>query len=178
MTRYPAFDAPPHLTVKSPKEWSAREAREYFSWLTQNAERRASIPLSFFSLDASADPEVLLHAVQDRLEESMKHGRFLSGSLEGSALSPEGHSVAADIGLLIACLLIRDSNSRIHWEILRRPRSERSFNLPVLQGCGEMHLDPIVGSISEAGESRICSRSSCCLRSWCKRGEPDFNKVM
>jgi hypothetical protein len=54
-----------------------------------------------------------------------------------------GSSLAIDVGLLMAELL-QEEMPWLDWEIVTRPRSEVSFNLPVLAGFKAMRFDPML----------------------------------
>jgi hypothetical protein len=66
-------------------------------------------------------------------------------------LTAPGLSMAVDMGLLVADLIIDSSNGAVTWILLKSPRSDLSYNLPVLRGRSpRMILDPIRGSITES----------------------------
>jgi hypothetical protein len=63
----------------------------------------------------------------------------------------QGLSIAADMGLLLAQLLIRASEGKIRWVLLREPEDALSLNAPVLFGTvPRLYLDPLRGMITEA----------------------------
>jgi hypothetical protein len=78
------------------------------------------------------------------------------------ALTNEGYSLAADAGLLLADLL--QSATDVTWQIVRRPKSDASYNLPVLAGFSNgLTLDPIGGSI---GAARGLIKQICDAGEW------------
>jgi hypothetical protein len=64
-------------------------------------------------------------------------------------LTNQGYALAADIGLLIARFLFEEVGASIRWEILRKPRTDISFNLPVITGF-YTHFGPVGGMIAES----------------------------
>jgi hypothetical protein len=66
-------------------------------------------------------------------------------------LTNAGYALAADMGLLTAELLQdKCAGGSLEWKVMRRPKSDASFNFPVLVGRGKLTLDPIRVSCSEA----------------------------
>jgi hypothetical protein len=148
--KYPVFSPPISLAAKAPKEWSSAEAKEYFRWFEEVASERREGLLTYLGLERDLSPEALLSKAQAKFEALLRQGQFRSHDLAQGALTNEGYAIAADLGLLVAQLLIENSQGKISWEILKKPRGEQSFNLPVLRGFGLLHLDPVGGSIGDA----------------------------
>lgn len=46
------------------------------------------------------------------------------------------------MGLLTAEFLVERGAGKVRWSVMRRPRSDMSYNLPVLEGFGKLTLDP------------------------------------
>jgi len=61
-----------------------------------------------------------------------------------------GYSLAADIGLLTARQVCSAVGEKVRWEIVKRPRSDVSYNLPVLKGFGRDSYDPVGVSVADA----------------------------
>jgi hypothetical protein len=65
-------------------------------------------------------------------------------------LSGRGYALAADAGLAVARELTC-RHGTIRWQVVRRPKRDISYNLPVLVGFRHnLSLDPVGGSIAEA----------------------------
>jgi hypothetical protein len=61
---------------------------------------------------------------------------------------------------LTAKLLLRASAGRLRWEVVRKPKSDISYNLPVLAGfSNNLTLDPVGGSVAEATAVLVGRRS-------------------
>jgi hypothetical protein len=56
-------------------------------------------------------------------------------------LSNESFSIAADVGIYLGEVL-RKQRPALRWALCTRPKSDISYNLPVLEG-GKMPVDPI-----------------------------------
>jgi hypothetical protein len=52
--------------------------------------------------------------------------------------------------LLVAKLLLEKCGNQIDWKTIRKPKSDLSYNLPVLEGFKNTYLDPVGGSTAEA----------------------------
>jgi hypothetical protein len=65
-------------------------------------------------------------------------------------LSDAGYALGGDVGLLVAKLLTH-SHPALRWQVLRAPKSDLSYNLPVLVGFVDKQiLEPVGGGIGEA----------------------------
>ncbi len=151
--QYPLFIPPEQLTAKPHREWSKRESQLYFDWLMSAASDRVSSLLRYLALgsdETSLDRGVLI-AVGDGVSRLLVTDDF--SHQEGDSprtLTNHGYAMAADTGLLVAQLLQQARGSLIQWKILRSPKSDMSYNLPVLTGFGKLVLDPVGGSVAEA----------------------------
>lgn len=152
LTNYPLFAPPGALASKSHREWTVREAKQYFEWLLAHIDERATWLLSLIGIRDSEErePRQLLLDASQRVctlladpECSQQHA--------GSApvLTNVGYSLAADLGLLTAKQIQRASNFSFKWEIVRKPTRDVSYNLPVLR-IGLDTYDPVGVSISDA----------------------------
>jgi len=63
-------------------------------------------------------------------------------------LTNAGYSLAADAGLLFARALLRH-HPGVRWDIVRKPKRDMAFQLPVLVGLGPVYLDAVGGSIAD-----------------------------
>ncbi|QQR72271.1 MAG: hypothetical protein IPJ17_12135 [Holophagales bacterium] len=146
MSDYPKFVPPENLATKTPREWSKTEADEYASWLGSEAGARTANLLRFFGVAPELAPTVLLEVLGKRVAEALRTEAFS----QGEQLTIAGYALAADMGLLVAELLLRECGDRIHWQVVRRPKSDLDYNQPVLAGFGPMTLNPVRGSIAES----------------------------
>lgn len=146
---YPLFIPPPHLSEKAPREWTAREASEYLSWLVSAIEPRTNHLLERFDERIEGNPESLLERLGWKASGILRRPGFNYSSGGSRRLTDAGYALAADLGLLIARLLCEHTDG-VEWAVKRKPRRDASYNLPVLRGFGSMDLDPVGGSIAEA----------------------------
>ena len=147
--KYPLFVPPPTLASKDRKVWSAAEAKAYLTWLVNVAPSRVDYLLRFLNIAGLPLNGALLDIAQARLESSLSEGEFYRSECERRRLTDAGYAIAADMGLLVAAIVIASSD-KIAWETLRKPKSDASFNLPILKGFenDSVHFDPIHGSIA------------------------------
>lgn len=140
---YPLFLPPAALATKGAKQWSADEARQYFSWFQTIWENRVEAFLAHVSLESGPyESRNLLEAADKMVLRELMDGEFVTHQGVARSLTNAGRALAADFGLLFARSLISNSK-QIHWEMVTSPRTDVSFNLPVLMGFGRVHLDPI-----------------------------------
>ncbi len=151
MPQYPPFIPPGELGEGNRREWSAKQAKEYFEWLTDQVIPRTDTLLAYFGEDYAQEPEELLNRL------GRKVGVALRGELQFSTrdgdrpkLTDRGYALAADLGLLIARLVIERGPQGLHWVVLRKPKSDISYNLPILEGVGAVTFEPVGAAIAEA----------------------------
>lgn len=176
MSAYPLFIFPVELAEKTPKEWSVQEAKSFFNWLLSVHPQRIDGLLQFFNETLTDSPEGDLvklgeHVAQviqtpefsrqpsdipERVfdfsppvsrETISEYFRYLSS--RDPQLTNAGYALAVDMGLLVAQFLLDTCGDRVKWSIVRRPKSDVSYHLPVLVGFGKLKFDPILISTSQ-----------------------------
>jgi hypothetical protein len=148
---YPLFAPPEHLAMTAVEDWSRHQADEYMAWMTGCLDQRVRHLLRHLRIFAGERPELLLQQVGVELESELRQSRFREAHQGEASLSAEGYALAADAGLLVANQLMAAAHGRIHWEVLRKPKSAQSFNLPVLVGFDSgIAFDPVAASIAQA----------------------------
>jgi len=71
--------------------------------------------------------------------------------LDKKELTAPGLSMAHDMGLLVAELIIESAEGAVKWTLFKKTRRALEYNLPVLIGRPpKMILDPVGGSLTEA----------------------------
>jgi hypothetical protein len=146
---YSIFSPPVTLAAKPPKDWSKLEAEAYFDWFLSVLDSRVRNLLNFLDLDDSQEDSMLLSKAQEKCEQLLTTEQFTSTLPTGRKLTNQGYALSADLGLLVARLLIRRGQGKVAWAILKKPKTDQSYNLPVLTGFGVAHLDPVAGSIGD-----------------------------
>ena len=150
MNEYPLFVPPQPLCTKKPSEWTEAEAEDYYQWLLNNLDYRVGSLLAFFDEDSSQISEQLLVRVSDKVANILKSELFSQRVNSDFQLTSIGYALSADIGLLLAKLLLQECSPSIHWAICREPKTDVSYNCPVLSGFGKLSLDPIQVSITQS----------------------------
>lgn len=146
MRDYPLFVPPPELAVKTPREWTKDEAASYSVWLQSHARERVDGLLRFFGIERGAPSAVLLRELGKRVTEALRSEQFSRGGI----LTTAGLALSADMGLLLAELLLKDCDRGLQWETVQKPRSDADFHQPILSGFGSLSFNPIGGSVAEA----------------------------
>ncbi len=148
---YPLFVPPEHLAVKGRTNWSAKEAREYKEWLLSVLDERVDALMEALEELERSNPVEHLEALGLKAAAHLADVPFSEESPTWRQLTNRGYALAGDIGLLVARYLLRDAPKKLRWEVLRKPKSELAYNLPVLEGfSSNNYMDPIGGSIAEA----------------------------
>ncbi|QDU13744.1 hypothetical protein CA11_15300 [Gimesia maris] len=152
MKEYPLFVPPLELCQKNARDWTLQEARQYRDWLLASIDERVSFLLKFLNVPETKnqDVEEIMSAAGKKAAQYLQQKEFSECDTEKKKLTDRGYALAADMGLLLAKLLLKESRHKIRWSVLRRPKSEISYNLPVLEGFKLNPLEPIGGSIAEA----------------------------
>jgi hypothetical protein len=145
---YPLFIPPAPLFEKSHFDWTLKEARAYLEWFLGQVEPRTAALLQYLDERDDSDRAALLDRVGKKVAAVVMREPFNAPAGGRPHLTNSGYALGADAGLLLARSLLQSSPA-VRWEILRKPKREMSFHLPVLVGMGPIHLDPIAGSIAE-----------------------------
>lgn len=161
---YPLFIPPAPLHPKDRREWSPKEAQAYYDWLLSILKERTDSLLTYFG-EQLGEPEETLMRMGEKVAAALRTQEFFEHSEGepillkqkhvvvtegGPTLTNRGYALAADMGLLVARLLLEACGSKLRWEILKKPKREFSFNLPVLVGFDKLFLEPVGGCITEA----------------------------
>ena len=147
---YSLFSPPGELAAKSPTDWTDAEASRYLLWLVNSIDGRVANLLQFVGEPEITDCRALLRKVGDKVVWVVQKPGFATTEQDNARLTEAGLSFAADLGLLVGRCLVR-VNPEIHWEVLRRPKTDASYNQPVLRGFGTRYLEPVRGSAAELG---------------------------
>ncbi len=148
---YPLFIPPLHLAKKNRRDWSKNEAEEYKDWMLGVSTQRAETLYKWLNTPPGQfSPEQHLRELGTKVANLLKSGPFSVRTSGSSSLSKYGYAIAADMGLVVAEYLFTVRPSDLEWKVVRRPRSDMSYNLPVIVGFGSVYLDPVGGSVAEA----------------------------
>lgn len=147
---YPLFVPPDRLTSKGRENWSATEAAEYRDWFLGVLETRVGELTKKLEEPCGNSPSDHLRALGEKAVLLLKKAPFSEESPTGRRLTNKGYALAADMGLLVAKYLLLQLPDKLRWETIRKPKSELSYNLPVLKGFSFNYLDPVGGSTAEA----------------------------
>lgn len=149
LLRYPPL-APPDDLARVPRErWSSEQAGAYADWLHSVADARIAGLLGYFGEEDRGINEDLVQDLGDHLKLTLPQRQFSAPSPHGPELTDQGYGIAADMGLLGARWL-QTQYPHLRWSIVRKPKSDISYNLPVLTGFGKVPLDPVLVSINQA----------------------------
>jgi hypothetical protein len=142
---YQPFIPPGELAEKTPLEWSRSEAQTYAKWLHSCRHDRVNALITYFGMKATASPLALVGPLGDRTATALFHEPFS----KAGEMTNLGRALAADMGLLLATAL-QCEHPELAWDIVRKPKSDVSYNQPVLVGFGTVAFDPIQVSMTQA----------------------------
>ena len=142
---YPLFVPPDGLSEGVPWEWSPDQATAYAEWLQGSLRRRTEALLEYYSIDPKAEPARVFGRLVGHATASLVTEPFSVGA----KLTDSGYALAADVGLLMARALL-EQHPHLEWTVVRRPKSDASYNQPVLQGFGHVHFDPVGVAVAQA----------------------------
>jgi hypothetical protein len=160
---YPLFTPPEDLAEKPRAEWTMAEARRYYDWLMSVLPERVATVTKVLRLDPRESPDDVLLAAgeqmarilpmagvstEGRIERSVLRGHEVETD-SGPLVTVVGYALAADLGLLMATMLVAACPD-LRWEIVTRPKSDADYHLPTLQPFGPVHMDPIAVSVGVA----------------------------
>jgi hypothetical protein len=148
---YPLFSPPNELASKDKKLWTMAESRAYLEWLKSVVDQRANSFLAYLNCVNLPLIEQSLDLIDARFCDALSEPQFRNES--GSAplkLSNYGYAIAADWGLTLSSTIIKASGDTTYWETLRSPKSDASYNLPVLMRGAEIPMEPIGVGIARA----------------------------
>lgn len=148
--KYPLFIPPAHLSIKGRANWNAKEATEYREWLLGVIDKRTEELIKKLEEPSAGTPSEHLMALGRKVTPILFDIPFSEITPSGRRLTNNGYALAADMGLMVAKYLLQKLPDKLRWETIRKPKSELSYNLPVLKGFSLNYLEPIGGSISEA----------------------------
>lgn len=158
---YPLFAPPADLAEKA--EWTMADARRYFDWLMSVLPERVATVTSVLGLDPKGTPDDVLLAAGEQMARLLPmpgistEGRIERSVLRGHEVETEtgplvtvvGYALAADLGLLMATMLLAACPD-LRWEIITRPKSDIDYHLPALLPFGPVHMDPTRVSVNIA----------------------------
>lgn len=150
MADYKLFIPPEHLSKKGRENWNKKEAEEYKEWLISVIDDRISDLLNYFNEQENTNIQEFLTQLGKKVSNKLKDSDFSEDIGNRKKLTNKGYALAADMGLLIAKWLLRDYGDKLTWTIIRKPKSEMSYNLPVLEIKGFDYYEPVGVSIADA----------------------------
>ena len=143
MKDYPLFIPPEQVHSIPQKNWNASQAELYFEWFMSVKDDRVNYLLTALNEVYSNDPESDLKRIGSKVYDELFKAPFSERENGTIKITNCGLAMAADVGILLANVLMFN-NSHIKWEILKKPKSDLSYRLPVLTGfVGLDYIEPI-----------------------------------
>jgi len=162
LRRFPGYaicSPPAQLADRTPRDWKPREARDYFDWFVEVVPKRCT-ELKEVAADIANEldysPQSLRslgHWFSSAITARKKSGEEVNRELAGLSeraremgvddwtVSGESFSLCVDVGIYLG-EVFKKQHSHLDWSLCTRPKSDVSYNQPVLEG-GRMKLDPI-----------------------------------
>ena len=131
---YPLFIPPEKFFDKKNFDWSIKEAIEYFKWFMSIKEQRLEDFLDFLAVDRYD-----VGALGDKMFDLFSESEFSAVTEDEELdLTSAGFALAADVSLFISDYILWKYNGKVHWEIVKKPKSAISYHLPALFGFCKM----------------------------------------
>ena len=144
---YPLFIPPEKFFDTKNFDWSLNESKEYFKWFISIKDKRLDEYLEFLSIE-KYDVDALGDKMFDLLFDKEFSALAEDGKLD---LTNAGFALAADTSLFISDCILWKYDGKVHWDIVRKPKSAISYHLPALFGFSKMpYIECMRGSISNA----------------------------
>lgn len=136
--RYEPFAEPGPLPADR-FTWSLAQAKVYAAWVEASVEKRAAYVIELLGVNARLEATSQLEVAQERAQAFLEGPDFSRWEFEQATppiqrkiLTSGGESLAMDLGFLLAKLLLRDLPGVFQWTIVRKPRRDINYSLPVL----------------------------------------------
>ncbi len=146
---YPPFGAPEELAQVGRERWSPKQAEAYAEWFHSVKNARIDFLLKYVGEAGRTIDEKLIQDLGEHFKRTLPEPQFSGPSLHGPVLTDRGYGMAADAGL-VGARFLQTRYPHLQWTVVRKPRSDISYNLPVLTGFGTVPLDPVLISINQA----------------------------
>ncbi len=140
---YREFIPPEELATKDVKSWSKYEAKKYFEWFLKEKENRILLFKTFING---------ANEFEDLLKETfllfLQNG-FIVGKKGDCVLTNLGYALAADFGIYLGEIII-NKREDLNWKLVKVPKSDPCYNLPVISGYTSKpdYFDPVGISIT------------------------------
>jgi len=148
-SEYPLLVPPVELATKDRRDWSLKEATAFLTWLRGEIPGRVAFFLRFIGCDGMVPTRAHLVEIDLAFRHVLTAPLFVRSDASPPRLSDAGYAVAADWGLLLATLVLSEAGVNASWEVLRKPKRDASYNLPVLVAPASMPIDPIAVGVAE-----------------------------
>lgn len=133
---YPLFIPPPEVHSKKPREWTSDEAKLYFDWFMSVKDDRVEYLTTVFDEAFTGNIEADLKKIGQKVYETLKKEPFSSEESTGKTITNMGLAIATDMALLVSRIII-SKHPKIKWGIVKKPKSDISYQLPALFEFGK-----------------------------------------
>ena len=139
---YPKLMMPIELASKKCRDMSKKDALAHFKWRMSEKEIRVAGLLSYFEEKLTGNSEDDFERIGLKINDEIKKEEFSFIENEVMKLTNLGYTIGYDAGLLMAQLLIADTNGKVSWALAKLAPRDIDFNRPVLIGFGMVTSDP------------------------------------
>jgi hypothetical protein len=152
MKDYALFIPPAEVATTKARLWNSKQAQLYFNWFLSTKDDR--VEYLFTSLDESLTKNLEEDIVRigDKVTNLLFESPFSENEKDKVNLTNQGFALVADLSLLISKLIIT-KHPQLTWKIVKRPKSDISYNLPA------MFDFPIYGHIELMGGAIMSAKA-------------------
>ncbi len=150
MKDYPLFLLPEGVPISHSRDWTAGQAKIYFDWFLSVKDDRLNYMLTAIDEELTKNDENDLKRIGQKVSDLLFELPFSTLDNDIHTITNKGLALAADMGILTSSL-ISLALPEVRWEILKKPKSDMSFRLPVMVGLSNSrYVEPIRYSTSYA----------------------------
>lgn len=148
MTSYKLLIPPQSLASTNVKAWSSKEAKLYFQWFLENKLHRIDNLHDFLNINSTVSIDDLIAKIIERQDVVKENFTQIDSSRNELILNNQGYAFFHDFGVFFGEQIV-SLRSDIRWGIMKLPKSDLSYNLPVIIGYESIpkYFDPIRLSI-------------------------------
>jgi hypothetical protein len=158
---YPIYEQPDEFKDEFDHERSRDLAKKHFEWFVENVPNRVSILLGYFSFQPGNDARNNLLELGSKITSCinlpwctvestpfvLSKGSAATWIDQGLALSPRGRSLAIDMGIYLAKILLDANIPSLQWKLITRSRNDIHYQSAVLS-FDSIEYDPKQNSIA------------------------------
>jgi len=132
MQEYKLFLPPTHLIKKEAKNYTKKDAQDFFQFIMEKKSERIKFFLDFINFKLSNNVSEDLKTLSKVFFEQLKSSIFSIKNNSLVELTNAGYSFCFDLGLLVGDLIVKQMPD-VKWTIGKGPKTYNGNNIPVIK---------------------------------------------